>query len=51
MKRKGITSILTLLLIATSTGSVLAFGDELFGGDSENRDKIVKAIEEKDFNI
>lgn len=49
MKRKGIISILTLMLIVVSIGSVLAFGDGLFVRDSENRDKIIKAIEEKDY--
>lgn len=50
MKRKGILSILALMLIAASIGLVSAFGVELFGGDAENREKIMKAIKENNYD-
>jgi hypothetical protein len=50
LKRKWIFGLLALLMLIASVGSAFAFGAKLFGGDSESREKIVEAIEAKDYN-
>lgn len=50
MNQKGIVGLLVLLLVLVFAGSASAFGVQFFRGDLETREKIVEALEARDYN-